>query len=54
MTVKGKRTCTLPKETKIRDVLYVPDFTCNLLSVSRLTKGLECAITFFLDVFFVI
>ena len=49
--VKGKGTCTLPNGSEIRDVLYVPDFTCNLLSVSRLTKGLKCAVTFFLDFF---
>ncbi|KAJ0477127.1 putative RNA-directed DNA polymerase [Helianthus annuus] len=40
--VKGKGSSTLPNGTEIRDVLYVPDFTCNLLSVSRLTRDLDC------------
>ncbi|KAJ0878386.1 putative RNA-directed DNA polymerase [Helianthus annuus] len=49
--VKGKGPSTLPSGTEIRDVLYVPDFTCNLFSVSRLTQDLHCAITFFPDFF---
>lgn len=31
---------------KLNNVLYIPDFHCNLLSVSRLTKEHNCAITF--------
>ncbi|XP_076943736.1 uncharacterized protein LOC143614087 [Bidens hawaiensis] len=49
--VKGKGLCVLPNDIKIRDVLYVPEFTCNLLSVSRLTQDLRCAVTFFPDFF---
>ncbi|GJU07481.1 putative RNA-directed DNA polymerase [Tanacetum coccineum] len=49
--VKGKGSCTLPNGTEIRDVLYVPEFTCNLLSVSRLTRDLRCSVTFFPDFF---
>lgn len=49
--LKGKGTCTLPNETKISDGLYVPNIMCNILLLSRLTKGLECAITFFPDFF---
>ncbi|KAJ9558209.1 hypothetical protein OSB04_012823 [Centaurea solstitialis] len=49
--VKGKGTSTLPNGIKIAKVLYIPKFKCNLLSVSRLTKDLRCAVTFFPDFF---
>ncbi|MFS7905051.1 putative RNA-directed DNA polymerase [Helianthus anomalus] len=49
--VKGKGSSTLPNGTEIRDVLYIPDFTCNLLSISRLTRDLHCTVTFFPDFF---
>lgn len=45
--VEGKGECTLTRATKIKDVLYIPKFTCNLLLVSRLSKDLQSAITFF-------
>ncbi|KAJ0924954.1 putative RNA-directed DNA polymerase [Helianthus annuus] len=31
----------------IKNVLYVPEFECNLLSVSKITNDLQCAMTFF-------
>ncbi|XP_071694920.1 uncharacterized protein [Rutidosis leptorrhynchoides] len=46
--VNGKAECFLPGGTKIKDVLHIPKFTCNLLSVSRLSNDLQSAITFFL------
>ncbi|KAF5784023.1 putative RNA-directed DNA polymerase [Helianthus annuus] len=49
--VKGKGSCTLSNGIKISDVLYIPEFTCNLLSVSRLTQDLHCTVTFFPDFF---
>ncbi|KAJ0494159.1 hypothetical protein HanIR_Chr12g0594261 [Helianthus annuus] len=33
--VEGNGTCILPNGLKIKNVLHVPKFTCNLLSVSR-------------------
>nr|GEV76457.1 hypothetical protein [Tanacetum cinerariifolium] len=45
--VKGKGVCNLPNRLRIKDVLHVPKFTCNLLSVSRFARGLRCAVTFF-------
>lgn len=30
----------------IDKVLHIPNFSCNLLSVSRVTKDMQCAITF--------
>ncbi|CAM8942689.1 unnamed protein product [Rhodiola kirilowii] len=39
----------LPNGMKIRDVLHIPKFQCNLISVSRLTKEFNCALTFIAD-----
>lgn len=47
--VEGRGDYTLPCGTKIEGILHVPQFNCNLLSISRLTKNLQCAITFFSD-----
>ncbi|GJS97691.1 putative RNA-directed DNA polymerase [Tanacetum coccineum] len=49
--VKGKWDYILPGGTKVNGVLYVPDFKCNLLSVSRLSRDLHCCISLFLDFF---
>ena len=49
IAVEGKGECLLPGGTKIKGVLHIPNFTCNLLSVSRLSKDLQSAITFFPD-----
>ncbi|KAD6454783.1 hypothetical protein E3N88_09489 [Mikania micrantha] len=51
--VKGTGEVSLMESIKIKGVLFVPNFKCNLLSVRRLTKDLHCAVTFFPD-FFVI
>ncbi|OIT25604.1 hypothetical protein A4A49_65848, partial [Nicotiana attenuata] len=40
--------CLLDKET-VKNVLYVPDFRFNLLSVSKLTRALSCNVNFFPD-----
>ncbi|GKC43676.1 retrovirus-related pol polyprotein from transposon TNT 1-94 [Tanacetum coccineum] len=47
--VEGKGEFRLPRGSKIKGVLHIPKFTCNLLSVSRLSKDLQSAITFFPD-----
>ena len=31
----------------LHDVLYVPTFKVDLISVSRLTRGLSCSVMFF-------
>ena len=49
--VEGRGSHTLQNGTKVQDVLHVPQFTFNLLSVSKLTKDLSCAITFFPNFF---
>ena len=44
----GKKTCTLrlSKHYYLKDVLYVPDFNCTLISVSRLLKQTGCIAIF--------
>lgn len=32
---------------KVSNVLYIPSFACNLISISKLTKTLNCATHFF-------
>lgn len=51
--VEGKGACSLPNGMKIGNVLYIPGFKCNLLSVSRLTNDLNCAVIFYHDFFLV-
>ncbi|GKV43433.1 hypothetical protein SLEP1_g50721 [Rubroshorea leprosula] len=40
---------TLSHNLSLENVLCVPQFTCNLLSVSKITKQLNCAVIFFPD-----
>ncbi|KAH0705523.1 hypothetical protein KY290_010213 [Solanum tuberosum] len=42
-------SCALGDNGIISNVLYLPDFQYNLLSVSKLTKELDCSVTFFLN-----
>ncbi|KAD4584697.1 hypothetical protein E3N88_22298 [Mikania micrantha] len=49
--VKGKGDLRLNERLNVKGVLLVPEFKCNLLSVRKLTKDLDCAITFFPDFF---
>nr|GEV71830.1 putative Gag-pre-integrase domain, Gag-polypeptide of LTR copia-type [Tanacetum cinerariifolium] len=51
--VKGRGNRTLPDEAKVKGVLHILDFNCNLLSVSKLSSDLRCVVSFFPD-FFVI
>ena len=46
VSVDGKGNCTLQNRIKIEGVLHIPQFNCNLLSFSPLTRDLQCAITF--------
>lgn len=47
--VQGKGDCTLIGGAKIKGVIHIVEFNCNLLSVSLLTNDLQCDITFFPD-----
>ncbi|KAK1406643.1 hypothetical protein QVD17_42133 [Tagetes erecta] len=49
IAVEGRGNYILPNGMMVKDVLYVPKFKCNLLSVGRLSRDLECAVTFFPD-----
>jgi len=44
---KKQGQTTLEGKTSVRDVLYVPELNCNMLSVAKLGKDLNCAMTFF-------
>nr|KYP53677.1 Retrovirus-related Pol polyprotein from transposon TNT 1-94 [Cajanus cajan] len=44
--VKSIGITELPNGVKVNNVLNIPDFKCNLLSVSKLTREHNCALTF--------
>ena len=46
-TISGKGIVDLSKDLSLKSVLHVPSLTSNLLSVSKLTKNLNCSINFF-------
>lgn len=52
--LKRKGNYILPNGVKIAKVLYIPMFNCTLLSVSRMTKDLNCYISFFFLDFFIV
>jgi len=39
-------TLALGENVSLKEVLYVPELNCNLLSVAKLCKDLKCAVTF--------
>lgn len=45
--VKAKGSHTLPNGMKVQEVLLVPKFTFNLLSLSKISRDLNCVVTFF-------
>ncbi|XP_076949876.1 uncharacterized protein LOC143622688 [Bidens hawaiensis] len=49
IAVEGRGEHVLPNGITIMGVLHVPEFKCNLLSVSKLSQELQCAVTFFPD-----
>nr|KYP53520.1 hypothetical protein KK1_024658 [Cajanus cajan] len=46
LPVKSIGITELPNGVKVNNVLNIPDFKCNLLSVSKLTREHNCALTF--------
>lgn len=42
-------TSVITPKSSISNVFYVPQFNYNLLSVSKLTKELQCCVSFFPD-----
>ncbi|GKA81717.1 retrovirus-related pol polyprotein from transposon TNT 1-94 [Tanacetum coccineum] len=51
IAVEGRGSCTLPNGVDVNDVLHIPKFKCNLLSISKLSRDLNCAKTFLLESF---
>nr|GMC62960.1 Integrase, catalytic core [Ipomoea batatas] len=49
VVVKSIGSTKLPNGVQINRVFSIPDFTCNLVSVGRLTKDCNCTLTFFSD-----
>ena len=45
--VVGKGSVILPNSFRLLSVLHVPKLTCNLLSISKVTKNLNCVTKFF-------
>lgn len=41
-------SCKLTNKIEINDVLYIQEFRCNLLSISKITKKLQCSVYFIL------
>lgn len=46
-SIAGKGLVNLSKTISLKNVLHVPKLTCNLLSVSKLSKDSNCRVTFF-------
>lgn len=46
--IAGKGTITVSSTLNLSSMLHVPHLSSNLLSVSALTKTLNCSVTFFL------
>ncbi|XP_075521576.1 uncharacterized protein LOC142554787 [Primulina tabacum] len=45
--IKSVGTMNLCNDMSVDDVLYVPNFKVNLLSISKLTRALNCSVTFY-------
>ena len=45
--VQGRGTTRVTPSLSLHQILYVPDFPVNLLSISAITRALPCTITFF-------
>jgi len=47
VSVQYQGRCHISNDCTIENVLYVPDFKYNLMSVSKMTKELQCSVLFF-------
>ena len=45
--IEGKGQSRISKDMHLKSVLYVPKLDCNLLSISKLTRDLNCVVKFF-------
>lgn len=39
-------TVALTSSIRLQDVLYIPQFSCNLISIHKLTRDLKCTVTY--------
>ena len=46
-SIAGKGLIKISKRMDLKSVLNVPKLVCNLLSISKLSKGSNCCVTFF-------
>ena len=46
--VAGIRTITINPEISLQSVLHVPKLSCNLISISKITKEFGCMVNFHL------
>jgi hypothetical protein len=44
--VESMGNITLDKDITLKDVLFIPDFNCNLISIHKLTRDLDCTVTY--------
>nr|KYP48175.1 hypothetical protein KK1_030178 [Cajanus cajan] len=49
--IKNKGIMTLDENIKLFDILYVPQFGCNLISIHKLINDLNCIVTYYGDNF---
>nr|KYP66935.1 hypothetical protein KK1_013247 [Cajanus cajan] len=49
MLVKRARSVHLDENIKLNNVLHFPDFSCNLMSIHKLTCDLNCMVTYQYD-----
>lgn len=48
-SIVGQGNIPITPNISLSSVLHVPKFSLNLLSISHITKGLNCCVTFFLS-----
>lgn len=53
LDVKKVGNIYMPDKFELKDALGVPDFKCNLLSISKIVRDLNYFLTFYLDKCFV-
>ncbi|URE35300.1 hypothetical protein MUK42_37741, partial [Musa troglodytarum] len=46
-SIEGKSTIAISNSFILNSILYVPNLFCNLLSISKLTKDLNCVTKLF-------
>ncbi len=47
LTIDSSGSVKLMSHIELHDALFVPNFTCNLISVSKITQQFNCLVNFF-------